>query len=80
MQQGVWICPLEKEAFQWCPLKPFFSSNTQVKKHFLKVIQWWLKAEDVFMVQVVKCICSLFLELSGNCVVVIYWSASTAAG
>lgn len=32
MQQGVWICPLEKEAFQLCPLKPFFSSNTHVTK------------------------------------------------
>lgn len=32
------------------------------------------------MLQVVKCIYSLFLELSGNCTVVVYWSASTAAG
>lgn len=28
------------------------------------------------MLQVVKCIYSLFGELSGNCTVVIYWSAS----
>jgi hypothetical protein len=49
----------------------FLPSNTFITE-CLKDVQSWLRAGNVFMLWVVKCIYNLFREFSGGSIVIIY--------